>query len=100
MARVEGAQPVEEPPRYPRRDDPKYQYRWGKYHYKAFWQLIHDNLMDLGRLAYAHLHPIGGNARLYMSWPESVSYRISTAAASKLRMSGGVVQAGIWRSAT
>lgn len=73
MPRVEAGQPAEEPPRYPHHDDPKYQYGWGKYHYQAPWQLIHDNLMDLSHLGYVHLHTIGGNARLHMAAPTRVS---------------------------
>ncbi len=35
-------------------DDPLYQFKGDVYHYKAPYQLIHDNLLDLSHLGYVH----------------------------------------------
>jgi phenylpropionate dioxygenase-like ring-hydroxylating dioxygenase large terminal subunit len=73
MPRTDGAEPTMQPPHYPHHDDPRYKFGTGSYHYQAPWQLIHDNLLDLSHLGYVHLKTIGGNARLHMNAPMSVS---------------------------
>ncbi|MDM0065191.1 aromatic ring-hydroxylating dioxygenase subunit alpha [Variovorax sp. J31P207] len=73
MPRDEGSAPDVEPPDYPHHDDPRYKFGSGMYHYKAPWQLIHDNLLDLSHLGYVHLKTIGGNARLHMNAPMKVT---------------------------
>ncbi len=72
MPRTEGAAPTKAPPAYPHHDDPRYKFGHGNYHYKAPWQLIHDNLLDLSHLGYVHLKTIGGNAKLHMNAPMTV----------------------------
>jgi len=67
MPREDGAAPGCEPPTYPHHDDPQYKFGSGHYHYKAPYQLIHDNLLDLSHLGYVHLKTIGGNARQHMT---------------------------------
>jgi vanillate O-demethylase monooxygenase subunit len=67
MSRRKGEAPSREAPDYRFHDDPRYKFGSGKYHYKAPWQLIHDNLLDLSHLGYVHLKTIGGNARLHMN---------------------------------
>lgn len=73
MPREEAAAPTTAPPDYPWHDDPRYRFGTGQYHYRAPWQLIHDNLLDLSHLGYVHLKTIGGNARLHMTAETRVS---------------------------
>ena len=47
-------------------DDPLYQFTGDVYHYKAPYQLIHDNLLDLSHLGYVHTRTIGGNAQIHV----------------------------------
>ncbi len=67
MPKVDGSAPTVEAPAYTFHDDPRYKWGSGQYHYKAPWQLIHDNLLDLSHLGYVHLKTIGGNAKLHMN---------------------------------
>jgi vanillate O-demethylase monooxygenase subunit len=73
MPRVEGGEPMGEPPEYPHHDNPMYKWGGGVFHYDTPWQLIHDNLLDLSHLGYVHLKTIGGDARLHMNAPTTVS---------------------------
>ncbi|MBL0421632.1 aromatic ring-hydroxylating dioxygenase subunit alpha [Ramlibacter sp. AW1] len=73
MPAQEGGAPTREAPDYPWHDHPDYKWGGGHYHYRAPWQLIHDNLMDLSHLGYVHLKTIGGNARLHMNAPMKVT---------------------------
>lgn len=73
FGRTPGSQPHGEPPRYPWHDDPRYEHRGASYHYRAPWQLVHDNLLDLSHLGYVHRKTIGGNARLHMGAPTTVT---------------------------
>lgn len=67
MPKEVGGAPTLEAPDYPWHNDPRYKFGTGSYHYKAPWQLIHDNLLDLSHLGYVHLQTIGGDARLHMN---------------------------------
>lgn len=67
MPKEIGGAPLTEAPNYPWHDDPRFKFGTGHYHYKAPWQLIHDNLLDLSHLGYVHLKTIGGNAKLHMN---------------------------------
>lgn len=73
MPKQEGGAPTAEPPEYPHHDNPMYKWGSGSYHYDTPWQLIHDNLLDLSHLGYVHLKTIGGDARLHMNAPTTVS---------------------------
>lgn len=61
------SKPTTLPPQYIFHSTPEFLYDMGKYHYKAPWQLIHDNLMDLSHLGYVHLKTIGGDANTHMN---------------------------------
>ena len=61
------AQPTGEPPVYAVHGDDRYEFRGDVYHYKAPWQLIHDNILDLSHLGYVHVRTIGGNPNLHMT---------------------------------
>ena len=65
MGRTPDSQPTGEAPAHPWHDDPGYQFKGDIYHYKAPWQLIHDNLLDLSHLGYVHTRTIGGNASIH-----------------------------------
>jgi phenylpropionate dioxygenase-like ring-hydroxylating dioxygenase large terminal subunit len=67
MGRTPESQPTCEPPAHPWHDDPSYQFSGETYHYKAPWQLIHDNLLDLSHLGYVHTRTIGGNAQIHVT---------------------------------
>ncbi len=61
-----GSQPTSAAPEHPWHDDPRYQFTGDVYHYKAPYQLIHDNLLDLSHLGYVHTRTIGGNAKIHV----------------------------------
>jgi phenylpropionate dioxygenase-like ring-hydroxylating dioxygenase large terminal subunit len=65
MGSAPESQPMGEAPAHPWHDDPGYQFKGDVYHYKAPWQLIHDNLLDLSHLGYVHTRTIGGNASIH-----------------------------------
>ena len=60
------ALPDRDPPAYPWHSDSRYEFRGDTYHYRAPYQLIHDNLLDLSHLGYVHLQTIGGNPSVHM----------------------------------
>ncbi len=66
MGRTPESQPALPAPAHPWHDDPAYQFKGDVYHYKAPYQLIHDNLLDLSHLGYVHTKTIGGNARIHV----------------------------------
>jgi phenylpropionate dioxygenase-like ring-hydroxylating dioxygenase large terminal subunit len=66
MGRAAESQPVCEAPSHSWHDDPRYQFQGDTYHYKAPYQLIHDNLLDLSHLGYVHTRTIGGNAQIHV----------------------------------
>ena len=66
MGRTPESQPTAPAPEHPWHDDPLYQHKGDVYHYKAPYQLIHDNLLDLSHLGYVHTRTIGGNARIHV----------------------------------
>jgi vanillate O-demethylase monooxygenase subunit len=68
-----GAQPHCEPPAIPAHSNPRYQHKTGVVHYRAPYQLIHDNLLDLSHVGYVHGKTIGGNAKVHMEAPTTVS---------------------------
>jgi len=59
--------PTSEPPAYEVHRDESFVYGGDMYRYKAPYQLIHDNLLDLSHLGYVHLHTIGGDAKTHMN---------------------------------
>jgi vanillate O-demethylase monooxygenase subunit len=65
MGRTPQSQPTSDAPAHAWHDDPLYQFKGDVYHYKAPWQLIHDNLLDLSHLGYVHTRTIGGNASIH-----------------------------------
>jgi len=65
MGRTPESQPTYEAPAHPWHDDPLYQFKGDVYHYKAPYQLVHDNLLDLSHLGYVHTQTIGGNAKIH-----------------------------------
>ena len=67
------SQPSGPPPEVPAHDDPRYRYKGGAFHYRAPYQLIHDNLLDLSHVGYVHGKTIGGNARTHMEAPTTVT---------------------------
>jgi vanillate O-demethylase monooxygenase subunit len=66
MGRTPESQPTEPAPEHPWHDDPQYQFKGDVYPYKAPYQLIHDNLLDLSHLGYVHARTIGGNAAIHV----------------------------------
>ncbi|WP_213958756.1 MULTISPECIES: aromatic ring-hydroxylating dioxygenase subunit alpha [unclassified Variovorax] len=60
-------EPADEPPHYPVHVDPRFKFGGDSFHYKAPYQLIHDNLLDLSHVGYVHQKTIGGNPKLHMS---------------------------------
>jgi vanillate O-demethylase monooxygenase subunit len=66
MGRSAESRPSTNAPEHPWHDDPLYQFKGDVYHYKAPYQLIHDNLLDLSHLGYVHTRTIGGNARIHV----------------------------------
>src|SRR5262245_59518993 len=66
MGRTAESQPTTQAPEHPWHDDPSYQFKGDIYHYKAPYQLIHDNLLDLSHLGYVHRQTIGGNAAIHV----------------------------------
>jgi phenylpropionate dioxygenase-like ring-hydroxylating dioxygenase large terminal subunit len=66
MGRTPDSRPTCEAPAHPWHDDPNYQFTGEVYHYKAPYQLIHDNLLDLSHLGYVHARTIGGNAAIHV----------------------------------
>jgi phenylpropionate dioxygenase-like ring-hydroxylating dioxygenase large terminal subunit len=73
MPKTAGAAPCKDAPDYPFHDDPRFKHGTGHVHYKAPWQLVHDNLLDLSHLGYVHLKTIGGNAKVHMNADMKVS---------------------------
>jgi vanillate O-demethylase monooxygenase subunit len=67
MGRTPESQPTGPAPAHPWHDDPAYQFKGDVYHYKAPFQLIHDNLLDLSHLGYVHTKTIGGNAKIHVT---------------------------------
>lgn len=67
------SQPDGEPPAVPAHTDARYRHRTGTVHYQAPYQLIHDNLLDLSHVGYVHGKTIGGNAKVHMEAPTTVS---------------------------
>jgi phenylpropionate dioxygenase-like ring-hydroxylating dioxygenase large terminal subunit len=67
MGATPESQPTSAAPEHPWHDDPLYQFKGDVYHYKAPYQLIHDNLLDLSHLGYVHARTIGGNARIHVA---------------------------------
>jgi phenylpropionate dioxygenase-like ring-hydroxylating dioxygenase large terminal subunit len=65
MGAEPGSQPHEPAPAWPWHSNSRYGFKGAAYHYKAPYQLIHDNLLDLSHLGYVHLKTIGGNARVH-----------------------------------
>jgi vanillate O-demethylase monooxygenase subunit len=66
MGSTASSQPATEcAPAWPWHSDPDYGCRGDTHHYKAPYQLIHDSLLDLSHLGYAHLKTIGGNAAVH-----------------------------------
>ncbi|MFM2123929.1 MAG: hypothetical protein RL328_380 [Acidobacteriota bacterium] len=67
MGRTPDSQPTRPAPEHPWHDDPAYEFKGDVFHYKAPYQLIHDNLLDLSHLGYVHMRTIGGNARIHVN---------------------------------
>ena len=67
------SQPTVPAPRTAAHTDPRYRYKGGAFHYRAPYQLIHDNLLDLSHVGYLHGKTIGGNAKVHMEAPMVVS---------------------------
>jgi vanillate O-demethylase monooxygenase subunit len=67
------SQPTDEPPPYRFHVDPGYKFGGGVFYYGAPYQLIHDNLLDLSHVGYVHAKTIGGNPKMHMSAPISVT---------------------------
>ena len=67
MGRTPDSQPTSPAPEHPWHDDPLYDFKGDVYHYKAPFQLIHDNLLDLSHLGYVHVKTIGGNAKIHVT---------------------------------
>jgi vanillate O-demethylase monooxygenase subunit len=67
--------PTERAPAWPWHTDPAYGFKGDTVHYKAPFQLIHDNLLDLSHLGYVHLKTIGGNAAVHTSADMQVESR-------------------------
>jgi vanillate O-demethylase monooxygenase subunit len=65
MGRTAESQPTTEAPEHRWHDDPLYQFKGDVYRYKAPYQLIHDNLLDLSHLGYVHTKTIGGNPKIH-----------------------------------
>jgi vanillate O-demethylase monooxygenase subunit len=72
MGRTAESLPTGEAPAHPWHDDPLYEFMGDLYHYKAPYQLIHDNLLDLSHLGYVHTKTIGGNAKIHVKPEMSV----------------------------
>ncbi|NRR31687.1 aromatic ring-hydroxylating dioxygenase subunit alpha [Oxalobacteraceae bacterium] len=68
-----GVQPDTQPPELAAHEDARYRYKTGAFHYKAPYQLIHDNLLDLSHVGYLHGKTIGGNPKVHMEAPTIVS---------------------------
>jgi len=73
MGRTTESMPDGPAPEHPWHDDPAYQFKGDVYHYKAPYQLIHDNLLDLSHLGYVHRQTIGGNAAIHVRPEMTVS---------------------------
>jgi vanillate O-demethylase monooxygenase subunit len=67
MGRTVESQPTMQAPEHLWHDDPLYQFKGEVYHYKAPYQLVHDNLLDLSHLGYVHGQTIGGNAKIHVT---------------------------------
>jgi len=65
--------PSESPPAVTAHENPRYRYKGGAFHYKAPYQLIHDNLLDLSHVGYVHGKTIGGNPKVHMEAPTNVT---------------------------
>jgi vanillate O-demethylase monooxygenase subunit len=60
------SEPTRPAPEHPWHDHPDYEFKGDVYHYKAPFQLINDNLLDLSHLGYVHTKTIGGNAKIHV----------------------------------
>lgn len=67
MGATQESKPTQPPAAHPWHDDPAYEFKGDVFHYKAPYQLIHDNLLDLSHLGYVHMRTIGGNAQIHMN---------------------------------
>jgi vanillate O-demethylase monooxygenase subunit len=67
MPSAKGGAPTRDAPDYPYHDDPRYKFGGGVYHYRAPYQLVHDNLLDLSHVGYVHQKTIGGNPKAHMT---------------------------------
>ncbi len=67
MGRTPESKPSSPAPEHPWHDDPGYEFKGDVYRYKAPFQLIHDNLLDLSHLGYVHTKTIGGNAKIHVT---------------------------------
>jgi vanillate O-demethylase monooxygenase subunit len=67
MGRTPESRPAMPAPDHLWHDDPSYQFKGDVYHYKAPYQLVHDNLLDLSHLGYVHGQTIGGNAKIHVT---------------------------------
>ena len=59
-------EPTGPAPEHAWHDNPDYEFKGDVYHYKAPFQLINDNLLDLSHLGYVHTKTIGGNAKIHV----------------------------------
>lgn len=69
FGRTAEAGPDGDPPQWGPLADPAYRMRGAAFHYRAPWQLIHDNLLDLTHAGYVHTRTIGGNPRMHSEAP-------------------------------
>jgi vanillate O-demethylase monooxygenase subunit len=74
MGRTPESQPTVPVPEHLWHDNPDYEFKGDVYHYKAPFELIHDNLLDLSHLGYVHVKTIGGNARIHANADTTVTH--------------------------
>ena len=74
MGRTPGTQPTVPAPEHSWHDNPGYEFKGDVYHYKAPFELINDNLLDLSHLGYVHVKTIGGNARIHVNADMTVTH--------------------------
>lgn len=82
----ENSEPTCLPPSYDIHSSGKYLYDGDLVHYKAPYQLIHDNLLDLSHLGYVHLKTIGGDAKTHMNADTKVSTENDTVTVKRYMM--------------